>query len=67
MYFVVSSTTCALGGRWAKPPGPKNEKWGCWGAVGPKMGQKPRCNFLSFGRYFFFGIWEVGLVCLSFI
>ena len=24
------------------PPGPKNEKWVCWGAVGPKMAKAPK-------------------------
>jgi len=32
----MSSISTALSGGWAKPPGPKFESEGAWGAVGPK-------------------------------
>ena len=60
--MVKSSTTCALGSRWAKPPGPKFKKWGGAGVQwAPKWGKSPRIRFLSFGQYF----WILGSVCVG--
>jgi len=43
--YIETTKACALPQQGAKPPGTKNEKWGCWGAVRPKNGQKSRVSF----------------------
>ena len=50
-----------------KAPGPKKWKMGVLGCSGPQNGAKAPCVIFWVLVGIFFGFWEVGLVCLSFI